>query len=57
MRYRDEKDTIGVYHGSGVMASIYHGLRLVWELITSCFGRGYWIGEAPFVNEDGWKNQ
>ena len=57
MRYRDGKETVGVYKGNKVVNAIYHGLRLVWELITSCFGRGYWINDAPFVNEDGWRNE
>lgn len=57
MRYRNQKETTGVYRGSRVISAIYHGARLVWELISSCFGKGYWINNAPFVNEDGWRNE
>lgn len=30
--------------------------RVVWELIRSCFGRGFWVNEQPWNNEDAWKN-
>lgn len=26
------------------------------ELISSCFGNGYWINEEAWVNEEAWKN-
>jgi hypothetical protein len=57
MRYRGGKETTGVYKGRRVITAIYHGARLVWELISSCFGKGYWINNAPYVNEDMWKNE
>ena len=38
------------------IASVYHGTRLVWQYIRSCFGRGYWINEKPWSDTDGWKN-
>ena len=57
MIYKDGKETTGIYRGGKIVTAVYRGVRLVWELIKSCFGKGYWIDNAPFVNEDGWKNQ
>ena len=57
MIYRNQKETAGVYRGEKIITAVYRGGRLVWELIKSCFGRGYWINNAPYVNEDGWRNE
>ena len=57
MIYRKQKETTGVYRGEKVITAVYRGARLVWELIKSCFGKGYWINNAPYLNEDGWKNE
>ena len=56
MIYRSETEITGIYRDSRVITAVYRGVRLVWELITSCFGRGYWINSAPYKNDDGWKN-
>lgn len=56
MIYRNNRQTEGVYRGDRVISAVYRGVRLVWELIKSCFGKGYWINKAPYVNTDGWKN-
>lgn len=29
---------------------------LLWELVHSCFGSGYWRNDLPWSNTDGWKN-
>lgn len=39
-----------------VVLEIYRGANLVWTAIKSCFGRGFWINEKPWVNTDSWKN-
>ena len=39
-----------------VVLEIYKGANLVWTAIKSCFGRGFWINEKPWVNTDSWKN-
>lgn len=57
MIYRNEKQITGVYRGNIIITAVYRGARLIWELIKSCFGRGYWVNEAPYLNEDGWKNE
>lgn len=60
MIYKDGKAVSGIYKfHDGAMRTIltvYKGTRVVWELIRSCFGRGFWINEQPWVNSDGWKN-
>ena len=57
MIYRGDKEIVEIYRGNIVITSVYRGVRLVWELIKSCFGRGYWINSAPYVNSDSWKNE
>ena len=31
-------------------------LRLIWELVNSCFGSGVWVNDRPWNNSDGWNN-
>lgn len=38
------------------LVRIYKGASLFWEAIRSCFGRGFWVNERQWSNEDGWKN-
>lgn len=33
------------------------GKRIVWEAINSCFGRGYWIDDKPWNDNDMYKNE
>ena len=42
--------------GRQVASDIYRGDRLVWTAIRSCFGRGVWIGDKPWLFRDSWKN-
>ena len=44
------------YHNSRPVTAVYKGLELVWNAIKSCFGKGYWINDKPWVNNDAWKN-
>lgn len=46
----------GIYYGGKVITKVYHGTALVWQLIKSCFGAGYWVGTNPWLGSDGWKN-
>lgn len=39
-----------------VISKIVYGGKVVWELIKSCFGSGYWINNRSWINSDGWKN-
>lgn len=47
-------DAISV--GRKAIVLVYRGKRLIWEGIRSCFGRGLWMNEKPWLNSDGWKN-
>lgn len=53
--YKDKKIS-AVYYGTKTIAAIYKGALLVWEAVRSCFGKGYWINELPWDNEEGWTN-
>lgn len=44
------------YYAGRVVSAVYKGLVLVWTAIRSCFGKGYWINDKPWVDEDAWKN-
>ena len=35
---------------------VRYGLILVWEAIKSCFGKGFWVNDKPWVNSDSWRN-
>ncbi len=39
-----------------VITYVYQKGHLLYEAILSCFGKGYWLNDAPFINDDGWKN-
>ncbi len=56
MIYRNGKETVGVFHGTDVIAAVYHGLNLVWRAVRSCFGTGTWLNAKPWINSDNWKN-
>lgn len=38
------------------VSTIFLGKNKIFEAIKSCFGKGYWINEKPWKNDDGWKN-
>lgn len=38
------------------VTEIYRGPRLVWMATRSCYGRGYWIADKPWLDNDIWKN-
>ena len=43
-----------IYHGRTTIQAVYRGLRLIWQYIKSCFGRGYWINDKPWSDRDAW---
>lgn len=53
---KDNKEIIAVYYERKIISAIYKGAKLVWQAVRSCFGKGLWINEKPWVNDDGWKN-
>ena len=56
MIYKDGKEISGIFVSGKVITAVYKGGVLVWEAVNSCFGKGFWIGEKPWSNEDAWKN-
>ena len=56
MIIKNFKDQTAEYFEQKTIIAVYKGLSLVWQLIKSCFGKGYWINKAPWINNDGWKN-
>lgn len=56
MIYRKGKELTERYHGSRAIAAIYKGTRLLWEAAKSCFGRGVWIEDKTWSDEDKWLN-
>lgn len=53
---RGNKEIAVIYRGKKVIAEIRRGAILVWQAVRSCFGKGYWVDDKPYDNEDGWKN-
>ena len=51
------KETSLIYYGRKTVIAAYKGLRLMWQLLKSCFGGGRWNNLQPWDNKDGWKNQ
>lgn len=52
---KDNHQTTAVYYGHKAITAVYHGTRLVWTAIRSCFGSGVWIGAKNWVNNENWK--
>lgn len=50
----DELDS--VHFGKLIVSQICKGADIVWEAIKSCFGAGFWKNDAPWSNNEGWKN-
>ena len=50
------KEVTAVNIGERAIAAVYKGTRLVWEAIRSCFGKGFWVNEYSWDNEDSWRN-
>ena len=56
MIIKNTHDQSAEYFGSRAITAVYKGLVLVWTSILSCFGKGYWINDKPWVDSDAWKN-
>ena len=54
--FKNGKELSGVFKGNVVVSAVYQGVVVIWQAIKSCFGKGFWINAAPWVNSDGWKN-
>lgn len=54
--YVENKQINTIYKGNNTIQAVYHGLKLIWQYIKSCFGRGYWINEKQWSDTDAWAN-
>jgi hypothetical protein len=54
--FKKDKEITSVYYGTRIIAAIYDGAKLVWEAVRSCFGKGFWVNESSWDNDEGWKN-
>lgn len=54
--FKKNKEVTAIYVGKKVVSAVYRGAKLIWEAISSCFGKGFWNNSAPWSNQDGWKN-
>ena len=51
-----DREIAQIFLGNGVVAAIDLGAKLVWTAITSCFGSGWWIDDAPWRDDEAWKD-
>ena len=42
--------------GKKVVSKIMYGTKIVWELVSGCFTKGYWLNNKKWTNDRGWKN-
>lgn len=56
MIIRNGKEIIELRHGNTQIVEMYRGKYLIYQVIRSCFGNGYWINSKPWLNGDAWKN-
>lgn len=56
MIIKQGKELSARYIGAKAIEAVYHGARLVWEAISSCFGSGYWDDDKPWNDDDAWNN-
>ena len=47
----------GIFYGNKIITKVYKGTTLVWQLIKSCFGAGYWISRNSWKGSDSWRNR
>lgn len=52
---RGNREIVAVSLGRRAIAAVWRGARLVWEAVSSCFGRGYWKGDEPWNGADAWR--
>lgn len=57
MLIRNKKEIIEINRGKTQVVEIYRGKFLIYQIIRSCYGKGYWINDAPFLNDDAWVNE
>lgn len=56
MLFKNQKEITEIYRGKLPIMEIYYGKFLVWQACRSCYGKGYWISDKPWLDDDAWKN-
>lgn len=56
MIYINKKELESLFLNNKAVSQIYKGMTIIWEAIKSCFGAGFWKNDAPWSNNEGWKN-
>lgn len=56
MIFRNGKEIVEIYRGTQPIMEVYRGKLLVWQAVRSCYGKGYWIEDKPWLDDDAWKN-
>lgn len=56
MIYASGHEVIGKHYGKHALASVYYGLRLVWEAANSCF-TSCWRNAKGWKDTAAWKNR
>lgn len=51
-----KREVTGITAFDKVIIMVVAAGKVVWELISSCFGSGYWINDRPWINDDAWSN-
>lgn len=55
MIYKEGKQVSGIHWKGRIVSVVRKGTVVVWEAIKSCFGKGMWIGNKPWIGTDRWK--
>lgn len=56
MIYKSNKEITGIHALGRVIVTLRVGTMLLWESVRSCFGKGFWINDKPWRDDNGWKN-
>lgn len=51
------REIIDIRVGGRIITQVYNKMHLIYEANLSCFGKGYWQNNAPYLNDDTWKNE
>lgn len=54
MIIRNGKEIVARFKNNKQVVAIYKGAHIIWEFISSCFGKGFWIEDAPWSEDSAW---
>ena len=55
MLYVDKQKIIGIYAMKKTILRVWYGADLVWDIVRSCFGAGWWAPKRPWLYDDRWR--